>query len=743
EHLKYSLGVDSYTATSHDRFTALALTIRDRLINQWIKTQQTHHKKDVKRVYYLSLEFLMGRSMGNNVINMKLDGAVRAALSALGYTWEDLREEEVDAGLGNGGLGRLAACFLDSMATLDIPAFGYGLRYDYGIFRQEIEKGYQKEHPDDWLRRGDPWEIERPDITVPVYFGGRVEMFHTRGRLTPRWVDTKKVIGMAYDTPIVGYGGRTVNTLRLWSAKAAEEFDFEDFNKADYIEAVRDKVSAENLTKVLYPNDRVYQGKELRFKQQYLFVACSLWDILRRFKHSKLDWVEFPNKVAIQLNDTHPSLAVPELMRLLLDDEGLDWDTAWDITVKSFGYTNHTLMPEALERWPVSMFEWFLPRHLQIIFEINHRFLQRVAIHFPGNIEKVRNMSIVEEGDSRQIRMAYLSIVGSHSINGVAKIHTELVKSRLVSDFVAIFPERFSNKTNGITQRRWLLKANPPLAKLITDTIGEKWITDLEELEKLKPYADDGEFRNKFRDVKREAKLRLAEYMLKMDSIKLNPDSLFDIQIKRIHQYKRQLLNALHIVMLYNRMRKGNAEDFIPRTFLFGGKAAPGYVLAKLMIKLINSIADVINNDPRLKNRLKVFFLPNYMVSLAEHIIPAADVSEQISTAGTEASGTSNMKFMLNGALTIGTLDGANIEIAEEAGWDNVFIFGLTAQEVAELRPRYNSWDYYNSNPEVKEAIDLIFSGHFNINEPGIFDYLHTSLFANGDFYMHFPDLPP
>jgi starch phosphorylase len=740
EHLKYTLGEDKYTAGDHDRFMALAYAVRDRLINQWIKTQQTHHSKNAKRVYYLSLEFLMGRAMGNNVISLGIDDAVKTALEELGYKWEDLRDHEVDAGLGNGGLGRLAACFLDSLATLEIPAFGYGLRYDYGIFRQEIVNGWQTEKPDDWLRGGNPWEIERPEICVPVNFGGRVEILTENGKKVHHWVDTHIVYGIPYDMPIVGYGGKTVNTLRGWSARAPEEFDFQDFNEGGYVEAVSDKVNAENLTKVLYPNDKLYLGKELRLRQQYFFVACSLWDIIRRFKKSGCPWKELPNQVAIQLNDTHPSMAVPELMRILMDLEGLEWKTAWDLTVRTLGYTNHTLMPEALETWPMPMFEKLFPRHLEIIYEINTHFLQEAAIRFRKDPEKMRNVSIIEESEPKNLRMANLCIIGSHSTNGVAALHTELLKSTLVKDLATIYPGRFNNKTNGITQRRWLLKANPGLAALITGTIGDGWICDMDLLKKIIPHAEDTAFQNKFGAIKRQAKERLAAQLLDEFGWELNPDSIFDIQVKRLHEYKRQLLNALHIVILYNRLKKNGTEGFVPRTFLFGGKAAPGYMMAKLIIKFINNLQGVINADPDINDALKVFFLPNYRVSLAERLLPAADVSEQISTAGTEASGTGNMKFMCNGALTIGTLDGANIEIAEEVGMENIFIFGLKAHEAAELGKRYNPSEFSEKNGEIREALDLIFSGYFNINEPGIFDPLRDML-MNGDRYLHLADL--
>ncbi len=609
EHLKYSLGVDSYTSTNHDRYLSLAFTIRDRLIHQWIQTQQTHHQKQVKRAYYLSLEFLIGRSMGMNVINLRLDGAVQRALEALGYSWEEIAEEEIDAGLGNGGLGRLAACFMESLATLNLPAFGYGLRYDYGIFRQDIDHGYQVEQPDDWLRRGNPWEIERPDRAPEVHFGGRVEMFTDRGRLRAHRVDTDAVIGIAFDMPVVGYGGSTVNTLRLWSARAAEEFNFGEFNQGDYVEAVRSKVQAENLTKILYPNDRLYLGKELRLRQQYFFVACSLWDIIRRFKADELSWDRLPEMAAIQLNDTHPSLAVPELMRILLDEEDLDWDSAFEITTATLAYTNHTLMPEALEKWPVPMMEAILPRHLQIIYEINRRFLERAAVFFPGESGRLRGVSLIEEGAEKQVRMANLAIVGSHSTNGVAELHTRLLRERVVSDFAVIFPERFNNKTNGITQRRWLLKANPPLATLISEAIGDGWITDFARIERLAPLAEDAGFRAAFREVKQQAKRSLNEYLGRAHGVRLNTDTLFDVQVKRIHQYKRQLLNALGIVVLYNRLRRGDGAASVPRTFLFGGKAAPGYDLAKLLIKFVNNLGAVVNNDPAVRDRLAVHFL--------------------------------------------------------------------------------------------------------------------------------------
>ncbi|MDR1535101.1 MAG: glycogen/starch/alpha-glucan phosphorylase [Planctomycetota bacterium] len=742
EHLKYELARDRYTSTRNNRYIALSRAIRDRLIDRWIETQQAHHDSRVKRVYYLSLEFLMGRSLGNNVINFKLQDEVDQALDGLGVDWEELREVEVDAGLGNGGLGRLAACFLDSLATLQIPAMGYGLRYNYGIFRQTIENGYQVEHPDNWLQNGNPWEIARPELRIPVLFEGRCEQWSDNGRIRHRWVDARPVIGMPFDMPVVGYGGNTVNTLRLWSAFATEDFDFADFNRGDYVAAIGSKTEAENLTKVLYPNDLHYTGKELRLKQQYLFVACSLWDILRRFKHDKEPWSEFPNRVAIQMNDTHPSLAVPELMRLLMDNEGLDFGAAWELTVKSLGYTNHTLMPEALEKWPVPMLEKVLPRHLQIIYDINYQFMQKVAIAFPGDLDKLSRMSLIEESEPKQVRMANLCIVGSHSTNGVAAIHTELLKSRVVPDFAQMFPERFNSKTNGITQRRWLLKANPPLAALISGQVGEGWITNLMELKKLEPLAGDPDFQRKFRETRRQAKLALVDLVKKEIGISLNPDSIFDTQVKRLHEYKRQLMNIIHVVMLYNRLRRSQSRSWTPQTFLFGAKAAPGYEMAKLIIKLINNVANVVNNDPAIGDRLKVHFLPNYRVSLAEKIIPASDVSEQISTAGTEASGTGNMKFMLNGAITIGTLDGANIEIMEEVGRENMYIFGLDAEEAKNLSGNYDPNAVYQSNAEIREALDLIFGGHFSIGEGLIFEPIRKALLEWGDRYLLLADLP-
>jgi starch phosphorylase len=739
-NLKYALANTRKNSTRHDLYLALAMTVRDKLIDRWHETREKRIEIKGKRAYYLSLEFLIGRAMGNNVINLGLEGAVRRACEDLGLNWDQLREEELDAGLGNGGLGRLAACFLDSLATLEYPAIGYGLRYDYGIFRQRIVNGYQTEDPDDWLSPGNPWEIVRTNYSANVGFGGHVEMVQENGRTVARWTPEIEVVGIPYDMPIVGYGGVCVNILRLWSARASQSFRFDEFNQGDYELAVHAKTLAENLTKVLYPNDLFYAGQELRLRQEYFFVACSLHDILRRFKIDHGNFDLLPDKIAVQLNDTHPSLAVPELMRLLVDGEKLDWDRAWDLTVRSLGYTNHTLMPEALEKWPVEMFERLLPRHMQIVYEINRRFLEKVAAKYPGDEAKLQRMSLIQEGGSRHVRMAYLSIVGSHSTNGVAALHTELLKKDLLPDFYAMFPERFNNKTNGVTPRRWLLKANPGLAHLITESIGNKWITDLSELRKLAPLAEDPLFRKSFRDVKRAAKVTLADYVRAQWGMQINPDSLIDSQVKRLHEYKRQLLNALHIVIQYNRLRKNPSLDMHPRTFLFAAKAAPGYAMAKLIIKFINNLGHVINNDPVSRTKLQVQFLPNYQVSLAEKIIPASDVSEQISLAGMEASGTGNMKFMMNGAITVGTLDGANVEMLEEVGKENIFIFGLTAQQVAESRGYYNPQWHHEHDVETREAIDLISSGHFNKNEGDIFRPILDSLLKR-DQYMHLADL--
>jgi len=740
-HLRRTLAKDRYTATARDRYYAFALAVRDRLIERWLASQQAHHNHDVKRVYYLSLEFLIGRLLEHNVLNLQMEQACREAVAEVGLEWDDLREQEVDAGLGNGGLGRLAACFLDSLATLNLPSVGYGLRYDFGIFNQRIENGYQVEVPDEWLKFGYPWEVPHPEYSFPVQFEGRVETRPGPHGSEWRWVDTKAVVGIPYDFPVVGYGGHTVNTLRLWSAKAAEEFDLDDFNCGAYEDAVANKVLAENLTKVLYPNDNVFEGKELRLRQEYFFVSCSLQDIFRRFKNDHNNWDDFPAKAFIQLNDTHPSLVIPELMRLLLDEEKLGWGQAWRITTASTGYTNHTILPEALEKWPVKMLGRLLPRHMQIIYEINARFLRQVATRWPLDSERLRAMSIIDEDGEKYVRMAYLATVGSCSVNGVAKLHTELLKREVLRNFAELWPEKFNNKTNGITPRRWLLNANPPLAHLITESIGDRWTTHLEDLRRLEPLADDPDFRQRFRAAKRRNKEALASLIARETGVTVSPDSLFDIQVKRLHEYKRQLLLALYIIVQYNRLKNDPGLDVVPRTFIFGAKAAPGYLMAKLIIKLINQIAEVVNQDSQLGGKMKVVFMPNYRVSLAQKIIPAADLSEQISLAGTEASGTGNMKMMLNGALTIGTLDGANVEILEAVGEENMFIFGLKAEEVEARRASYNPWDVYNGDQEIRHALTLIAKDFFSLLEPGVFKPLLASLLEGGDRYMLLADL--
>jgi starch phosphorylase len=741
-HLRYTLARDQYSATDHDRYFALAMSVRDRLVGRWIQTSQTYVSRNVKRVYYLSLEYLIGRAMGNNVINLGIDHVVSKAMAELGLDWNYLRDLERDAALGNGGLGRLAACFLDSLATHELPGYGYGIRYDYGIFRQVIRDGQQVEEPDNWLRDGNPWEIERPEYQFPVHFGGEVkEERDERGQYVPRWINYDTVIGVPFDFPVAGYGNNTVNNLRLWTAKASEEFDLSFFNTGDYIRAYEQKILRENITKILYPNDRIEQGRELRFKQQYFFTSCSLQDILRRFKASNTDFRVLPDKVAIQLNDTHPSLAIAELMRLLIDVHGVTWDAAWEMTTQVFGYTNHTIMPEALEKWPVRLFEDLLPRHLTIIYEINRRFLRQVMNKFPEDHDRLRRMSIVEEGNEKQIRMASLAVVGSHSINGVAALHSELIKETLFRDFHDLWPSRFNNKTNGITQRRWLLKSNPALAALITRKIGDAWIKDLFQLKKLTRYAQDAEFRHRLQLIKFENKARLADYIRVANGVEVDPHSLFDVQVKRMHEYKRQLLNVLHILHRYARIKADPTITIQSRTFIFGGKAAPGYAMAKLIIKLINDVAGVINNDPDVRGRMKVVFISDYRVSLAERIIPASDLSEQISTAGTEASGTGNMKFALNGALTIGTLDGANIEIREEVGEENFFTFGKTIDEVKALRlAGYNPWEHYNSDPAIRHILDFLTGDFLNLEQPGLYRPIREALLEHGDYYLHLAD---
>ena len=740
-HLKHSMVKDKFASTEHDCYYSLALTIRDRLANKWIKTQQSYYKNDAKRVYYLSLEFLIGRTLGNSLINLGLYDETNNALVELGYSLEELREIEWDAGLGNGGLGRLAACFMDSMATLELPAYGYGMRYEYGIFFQQIVNGYQVESPDNWLRFGNAWEIPRPERLYKVNFHGRVNQYREKnGKLKCEWIETEQVMAMAYDTPIPGYNNNTVNNMRLWSAKSSRDFNLEYFNHGDYERAVSDKAHSENISKVLYPNDNIYQGKELRLKQEYFFVSATLQDLIRRYKKTNTTFDNFPNKVAIQLNDTHPAIAIAELMRILIDSEELDWDFAWDITTKTFGYTNHTVLPEALERWSVNLLEYVLPRHVQIIYEINNRFLKIIRKKFPSDIHRVSRMSIIEEGETKKVRMANLAIVGSHSVNGVAALHSEIIKKSIFKDFYDLWPDKFNNKTNGITQRRWLLLCNPDLSSLITSKIGDKWTTDLFELKKLIPLADDKNFHKEWNRIKHQNKEYLTEYIKDRNDIIVNSESIFDIHIKRIHEYKRQLMNIMHVITLYNMLKDNPDADFVPRTVIFAGKAAPGYFLAKLIIKLINSVADIVNHDSEIGDKLKVVFIRNYAVSNAQKIIPAADLSEQVSTAGTEASGTGNMKLALNGALTIGTLDGANIEIKEEVGDDNIFIFGLTTDEVNRLRSEgYNPLDFYNSNENLKKVINMINDGYFSKGNPDLFKPIVNSL-LNNDHYMVMAD---
>ncbi|MFO1206979.1 MAG: glycogen/starch/alpha-glucan phosphorylase [Burkholderiales bacterium] len=738
-HLVFDNVVGPAEADARERFEALARSIRDVLAQRWVLTRDAHARANPKRVYYLSMEFLIGRSLADNVINLLLGPLAEQLVQRKNIDWLGALEEEPDAGLGNGGLGRLAACFLDSLATLEIPAMGYGLRYEYGIFRQTIDNGWQQESPDNWLRRPDPWEVARPNETVEVKLGCSFRMRAGGIAWIPNLPST--LIGIPYDRPVVGYGGRTINTLRLWAAAAPDYFDFQAFSSGDFVAALAETLAAESLTRVLYPDDSTVRGKALRFMQEYFLVACSLADLVRRFRAANSDWRTLPEKVAIQLNDTHPTLAVPELMRILLDEVGLPWDEAWTLTRATLAYTNHTLLPEALEKWPVVWFEMVLPRQLAIIYEINQRLLDEVRARFPGDDGRVERMSLIEEGSERHVRMANLAIVGSHSTNGVAAIHSQLLRTMTVRDLAEMYPDRFSNKTNGVTPRRWLRLANPALAQTITAAIGERWITDLTELGKLAPLADDAAFRDAHRRAKHAAKVRFAEWLKTTSGQSVDPDTIFDCQVKRIHEYKRQLLNALRVVVLYNRLRADPALEMAPRTFFFAGKAAPAYHLAKVIIKFINNLAAVVDGDPAVRGRLKVLFLAEYRVTLAERLIPAADVSNQISTAGYEASGTSNMKFMMNGALTLGTRDGATIEMAQEAGEENFFLFGLTADQVASSRPWYRPQWHYDNEPETRAALDLVFSGHFNRDEPGIFEPLREALLTAGDHYMHLADL--
>jgi len=744
-HARYSLGKAWCDLSTPDRFNAVALAVRDQMMDRMLETEDRYRRSDSKRLYYLSIEFLIGRSLGNNLHNLGIRDACREALRSLGSDLEKLEESEPDAALGNGGLGRLAACFLDSLATLGMPGYGYGINYEYGLFKQEIDNGYQREKPDNWLAQSSPWQIARPDETcvVPVY--GRIEhSVDRKGGYNPMWMDWRVLLGVPHDLPIAGYGGRTVNFLRLYSARSSHDFDMGIFNDGDYFKAVQQKIASETISKVLYPSDAVVAGQELRLVQEYFLVACTLRDIVRRFEQDHTSYRDFSAKVAIQLNDTHPALTVAELMRILVDEKNLEWDEAWNITQATLAYTNHTLLPEALEKWPVPLLEHVLPRHLQVIYEINRRFMDQVAAAHGQDESSLHRVSLIEESTPKQVRMANLAIVGSHSINGVAAIHTRLLETSLVPDFYRLWPERFNNKTNGITQRRWLLNANPGLADLISSTIGDEWTTDLDQLRKLECWADDAAFQSEFRKVKQWNKERLAKVIRETSRVKVDPASLFDVQAKRIHAYKRQLLNVMHIIQEYLSLVEDGRRPAVPRTYIFAGKAAPGYWMAKQIIKLIHSVGRVINNDSRAREWIKVAFIPDYRVSLAEKIIPAADLSQQISTAGTEASGTGNMKFALNGALTIGTMDGANIEIREEVGAENIFIFGLNASEVQRMRQQrsYNPRAYYDRDSRVRRIVDALRSNLFCTDEPDLFAWICHTVLEENDQFVHLADLP-
>jgi len=741
-HLRHTLAKDECSKTPWHEYRSVVLTLIDRLHDKWIKTQQHYHNSGVKRVYYLSMEYLIGRLLDNMVVNLDVQQEVADAIADLGLDYDILRNAEWDAGLGNGGLGRLAACFLDSIATLGVPATGYGLRYDYGIFYQKIKNGYQIEKPDLWLRYGNPWDIVRPNIQYPVEFYGYQHMApKSGGGINYDWENTEKVLAVAYDTMIPGYNNNIVNNLRLWKAESDTALDLHSFNQGQYIDAVRDNQLEQNITRVLYPNDKVFVGQELRLKQEYFLVSASLQDIIRRFKKQTDDWTKLPEKVAIQCNDTHPNLAIPELMRVLLDEVDMEWEKAWDITTKTMAYTNHTLLPEALEKWPVSLMRNLLPRHLNIIYEINKRFMDEIKVRFGDDKYRMSQMSIVGEGEHPVVHMAHLGIVGSHKVNGVAALHSRLLVESMFHDFNELYPDKFTNKTNGITPRRWLKQCNVKLSSLISESIGDDWVTELDNLQNLEPFAEDATFKKKFAAIKLENKQRLADYIYETQGIHVNPNSMFDIQIKRIHEYKRQLMAALHVITLYNRIKENPDLAIVPRTVIFGGKAAPGYAMAKMHIKLINAIGEVVNNDPDVKDKLKCIFLDNYRVTLAEIMIPAADLSEQISTAGMEASGTGNMKFALNGALTIGTLDGANVEIKEEVGDDNIFIFGLTVEELEELRRSgYDSKTYYHGNAELKRALDQISNGFFSPEDKHLFDPIIHALLHENDYFMVLAD---
>lgn len=741
ENLEFRLIRDRITATGEDAYYALSLAIKDRLVRKWLRTQHQYVQKDAKKVYYLSLEYLMGRLLGNSLINMDFYDECYRILREDGYSLEEIREFEHDMGLGNGGLGRLASCYLDSMATLELPAFGYGIRYEYGIFNQAIENGYQVETPDSWLQKGNPWDILRRDLEYRVKFYGKtIKVQNPDGTYRFDWIETEDVLAVAYDVPVPGYKNNTVNNLRLWQAKACTDFSFKEFNAGDYVAAVASKTDSETISKVLYPNDSYVEGKFLRLKQQYFFVSATLQDIIRKYKINHDTFDKFAEKNAIQLNDTHPVIAIPELMRILIDEEKLGWKKAWEITTKTFAYTNHTVVPEALEEWSLQLFEELLPRHIQIVYEINRRFIEEVKKNYTTDPVTIAKLSIINESNGKSVRMANLAIVGSFAVNGVAALHTEILKTRIFPDFHKIYPGKFINITNGITPRRWLKTANPFLSKVITDRVGEGWLYNLDELKKIENFIDDQGFREEFRNTKWLNKRLLINYIEGENGLKINPNSIFDVQIKRFHEYKRQLLNVLHIITLYNRIKDNRKIEMVPRTIIFGGKAAPAYAMAKLIIKLINSVAEVVNNDPDVGDKLKVIFIPNYSVTLAEKIIPASDLSEQISMAGLEASGTGNMKFALNGALTIGTMDGANIEIREEVGEENIFIFGLLADEVVKLKSSgYDPRTYYESNAMLKKVIDIIASDYFSKNEPGIFKSIVDSLLGV-DYYCLFAD---
>jgi glycogen phosphorylase len=741
-HIEFTLGRDPQTPDQYACFMGLAYSIRDRLVERWIKSQRSLYDVMSKRVYFLSLEFLPGRFLMNYLLSLNMEDEAQSAVQALGFNLRELEEIEWDPALGNGGLGRLASCYLDSIACLKLPGYGYGIRYDYGIFHQIIEDGYQKEECDSWGRSGNPWEIRRREQLMPVRFYGRSESYvDDDGKLRFRWVDGEVVLALACDTLIPAYESGYVTNMRLWTALPSRGFNLQEFSQGDYIGAVEAKVFSENISKVLYPSDDIASGKELRLKQQYFFVAATLQDIIRRYKRQNSSFSNFTNSVAIQLNDTHPAIAIPELMRLLMDDEGMEWDEAWSICENTFSYTNHTLLPEALETWSVDLLGRLLPRHLEIIYEINRRFLITVNMDHPNEPHLERGLSLIQEGADRRVRMAHLAIVGSHAVNGVAALHTKILKESLFRDFDRVFPDRIVNITNGITPRRWLIQSNSDLAQLIAATIGVGWISNLDELNQLVPYAEDSEFRAAWRRIKQENKRRLARYILRNTGIGIDPETLFDVHIKRIHEYKRQLLNALHVITLYYRIKHHSEKSVVPRTVLFSGKAAPAYHQAKRIIKLITSVAEVVNRDPDMQGRLRVVFLPNYCVSHAEKIIPAADLSEQISTAGMEASGTGNMKMALNGALTIGTLDGANIEILDAVGSENIFIFGLNAEEVSHLRySGYNPQRYYQEDRELRAVLDMIGSGYFSPQDPRLFDPILRSLLDQGDYYMLLAD---